>query len=144
MKKTFTLMLCLCLLLATFSGCIPEESTENADTSFGTNATILTPKTDNTNVATTSDKESSKETSSSKTENTSETKQPSTTSDKTSSTTSSNSSETSEQIKDVVYIYPTGTKYHSNSSCSRKNNAPTEISIEKAESQGYSPCKKCH
>ena len=42
-----------------------------------------------------------------------------------------------------VYIPQSGSKYHSNPSCSNMKN-PTEVSIDEAISWGYTPCKKCY
>lgn len=43
----------------------------------------------------------------------------------------------------MVWIPQSGTKYHSNPSCSGMKN-PTQISITDAQSRGYEPCKKCY
>lgn len=43
----------------------------------------------------------------------------------------------------VVWISENSNKYHSNPHCSGLKNA-TEIELEKAETQGYVPCKKCN
>lgn len=43
----------------------------------------------------------------------------------------------------MVWIPQSGSKYHSNSSCSGMNN-PTQITISEAQSMGYEPCKKCY
>jgi hypothetical protein len=48
----------------------------------------------------------------------------------------------SEQLT-MVWVPSSGTKYHSNSSCSNMK-SPREISIEEAREQGYEPCKKCY
>lgn len=42
----------------------------------------------------------------------------------------------------MVWIPASGSKYHSNSSCSNMNN-PTQVTISQAQAWGYSPCKKC-
>lgn len=43
----------------------------------------------------------------------------------------------------MVWIPKTGSKYHSNSSCSNMKN-PTQVTISDAISRGYEPCKKCY
>ena len=43
----------------------------------------------------------------------------------------------------TVWIPRTGSKYHSNSSCSNMKN-PTQVSLSQAQSSGYEPCKKCY
>lgn len=43
----------------------------------------------------------------------------------------------------MVWIPQSGSKYHSNPSCSGMNN-PTQVTISKAQSMGYEPCKKCY
>lgn len=43
----------------------------------------------------------------------------------------------------MVWIPASGSKYHSNSSCSGMNN-PTQVTLSKAQSMGYEPCKRCH
>ena len=42
----------------------------------------------------------------------------------------------------MVWIPKTGSKYHSDPDCSNMKN-PTQVSLSQAESQGYTPCKKC-
>lgn len=53
-----------------------------------------------------------------------------------------NTGETETPSEDVCYIYPTGKKFHVNSSCSSKS-VPREVTVSEAESMGYTPCKKC-
>lgn len=43
----------------------------------------------------------------------------------------------------MVWIPRTGERYHANSSCSIMKN-PTQVTLEEAQSQGYTPCKKCY
>lgn len=54
----------------------------------------------------------------------------------------SNPASTSESNGQIVYISRTGSKYHSNPSCSNMKN-PTAISIEEAQAKGLEACKKC-
>lgn len=56
--------------------------------------------------------------------------------------TTENSSEAETPSEDVCYIYPTGKKFHVNSSCSSKS-VPKKVTVSEAESMGYTPCKKC-
>ncbi|MCD3245349.1 MBL fold metallo-hydrolase [Clostridium botulinum C] len=43
-----------------------------------------------------------------------------------------------------VWLSATGSKYHSRPNCGRMNpNRATKVSIDDAQSQGYSPCSKC-
>ena len=42
---------------------------------------------------------------------------------------------------DIVYVTPTGKKYHYLSTCGGKNS--TEIPFAEAEEKGYTPCAKC-
>ena len=43
----------------------------------------------------------------------------------------------------TVYITANGKKYHSNPNCSNMK-SPKAITLSKAESSGYTPCKKCY
>lgn len=43
----------------------------------------------------------------------------------------------------MVWIPSSGTKYHSRSGCSNMKN-PSQVTLEKAQSWGYTPCKKCY
>ena len=52
-------------------------------------------------------------------------------------------SQSKQPQEETVWIPQSGSKYHSNSSCSGMNN-PTEVTISEAQSRGYEPCKKCH
>lgn len=45
--------------------------------------------------------------------------------------------------EEMVWIPNSGSKYHSKSSCSGMNN-PQEVTLSKAKSMGYTPCKRCH
>lgn len=56
--------------------------------------------------------------------------------------TTENSSEAETPSEDVCYIYPTGKKFHVNSSCSSKS-VPKKVTVSEAMNMGYTPCKKC-
>lgn len=43
----------------------------------------------------------------------------------------------------MVWIPQSGSKYHSNSSCSGMNN-PRQVTLSEAQSMGYEPCQKCY
>ena len=43
----------------------------------------------------------------------------------------------------MVWIPQSGSKYHSNSSCSGMNN-PRQVTISEAQNMGYKPCNKCY
>lgn len=43
----------------------------------------------------------------------------------------------------MVWIPNSGSKYHSNPSCSNMKN-PQQVTLDYAQSAGYEPCKKCH
>lgn len=43
----------------------------------------------------------------------------------------------------MVWISKSGKKYHRSSSCSNMKN-PSQVTIEKAQSLGYTPCSKCY
>ena len=43
----------------------------------------------------------------------------------------------------MVWIPSSGSKYHSNPSCSNMTN-PTQVTISEAKDMGYTPCKKCY
>ena len=43
----------------------------------------------------------------------------------------------------MVWIPKSGSKYHSYSGCSNMRN-PSQVTLEKAQSLGYTPCKKCY
>lgn len=49
----------------------------------------------------------------------------------------------SNENETYVYVSSSGSKYHSNSSCSNMKN-PSKITKTEAESRGLSPCKKCY
>ena len=61
----------------------------------------------------------------------------------TQASTKPNASSSSEEKVIMVWVTSTGTKYHSNSICS-KMNSPSQISREEAISRGYGPCSKCY
>lgn len=48
-----------------------------------------------------------------------------------------------ESNGDIVWISQSGSKYHSNASCSNMKN-PQKVTKEEAISRGYQPCKKCY
>lgn len=43
----------------------------------------------------------------------------------------------------MVWITKSGKKYHRSSSCSNMKN-PSQVTLEKAQSLGYTPCSKCY
>ena len=43
----------------------------------------------------------------------------------------------------MVWIPKSGKKYHRSSSCSNMKN-PSKVTLEKAQSLGYTPCSKCY
>mgnify|MGYP000548907582 FL=1 len=43
----------------------------------------------------------------------------------------------------MVWISKSGKKYHRSSSCSNMKN-PSQVTLEKAQSLGYTPCSKCY
>lgn len=45
--------------------------------------------------------------------------------------------------EEMVWIPQSGSKYHSDPSCSGMEN-PTQVPISTAKAQGYEPCKRCH
>lgn len=54
------------------------------------------------------------------------------------------SSTTSDQTQSqMVWIPRTGSKYHSNPSCSGMKD-PSQVTLSQAQSAGYTPCKKCY
>ena len=48
-----------------------------------------------------------------------------------------------EPQEEMVWIPSSGSKYHSNSSCSGMKN-PRQVTLSEAKSKGYTPCKRCH
>ena len=60
---------------------------------------------------------------------------------KSSSNTSSNTNSSSGEGE--VWIPESGSKYHCKSTCSGMKN-PTKVTVEEAESMGYTPCKRCY
>ena len=50
---------------------------------------------------------------------------------------------TDEEKVQMVWVASTGKKYHSHSGCSNMD-SPRQITLEEAEKQGYTACKKCH
>ena len=48
-----------------------------------------------------------------------------------------------QNVEKMVWIPQSGKKYHSNSACSGMKN-PTKVTVEKAMSLGFTPCKKCY
>lgn len=48
-----------------------------------------------------------------------------------------------EEQEEMVWIPASGSKYHSDPTCSGMNN-PTKVTKEEAESAGYEPCKRCY
>lgn len=61
----------------------------------------------------------------------------------TDSAQTSEPTQTQEQQERMVWIPQSGSKYHSNSSCSGMKN-PTQVTQSEAEAMGYEPCKRCH
>lgn len=51
--------------------------------------------------------------------------------------------EESEEQAQMVWIPNSGSKYHSRSGCSNMKN-PSQVTIDRAKSMGYEPCKKCY
>lgn len=51
--------------------------------------------------------------------------------------------ESQQPQEEMVWVPSSGSKYHSRSSCSGMKN-PSEVTLSKAESMGYTPCKRCH
>lgn len=51
--------------------------------------------------------------------------------------------ESDEPKEQMVWIPESGSKYHSNPSCSGMDN-PTQVTISEAKSRGYTACKKCY
>lgn len=49
----------------------------------------------------------------------------------------------SQNQTQMVWIPKSGKKYHNNPYCSGMNN-PTQVTVEQARNQGYTPCKKCY
>lgn len=63
----------------------------------------------------------------------------------TTTTTQKNQGQTNppEDKVEYVWIPNSGSKYHSNSSCSNMSN-PRKVTLAQAQQMGYTPCKKCH
>ena len=61
----------------------------------------------------------------------------------TDSAQTSEPNQTQEQQERMVWIPQSGSKYHSNSSCSGMKN-PTQVTQSEAEAMRYEPCKRCH
>ena len=51
--------------------------------------------------------------------------------------------QTQQPQEQMVWVSQSGSKYHSNSSCSNMKN-PTQITISEAQNRGLEPCKKCY
>ncbi len=51
--------------------------------------------------------------------------------------------ESDEPKEQMIWIPESGSKYHSNPSCSGMDN-PTQVTISEAKSRGYTACKKCY
>ena len=70
-----------------------------------------------------------------------------TTTTKTTTTTTSQKnqgqSNPPEDKVEYVWIPNSGSKYHSNPSCSNMSN-PRKVTLAQAQQMGYTPCKKCH
>lgn len=52
-------------------------------------------------------------------------------------------SENSDSQEQMVWIPQSGSKYHSDPSCSGMDN-PRQVTISEAQGMGYEPCKKCY
>lgn len=50
---------------------------------------------------------------------------------------------TADKAGNMVWIPQSGSKYHKNAGCS-KMKSPTKVTRAKAESMGYTPCKRCY
>ena len=55
----------------------------------------------------------------------------------------SGSAKPSDEQVTMVWVTSNGSKYHSKSSCSNMQ-SPRQISLENAQKQGYTACKKCY
>ena len=51
--------------------------------------------------------------------------------------------ESNDTAEDMVWIPTSGIRYHKKPNCSNMKN-PKKVSKSKAESLGYTPCKKCY
>jgi hypothetical protein len=141
MKKLFVLLIAFILALSCFS-CGEYDYTYSEVTS--SEKVLLTstqePFDDISSIEEISSEEiSSKEESSSKEVSSKE---------ESSSKEVSSKEVSSEQVKEsvterMVWIPKSGKKYHQNPSCSNMNN-PSQVTISRAESLGYTPCKKCY
>lgn len=60
-----------------------------------------------------------------------------------SSQVTSSKENVTQNVEKMVWIPQSGKKYHSNSACSGMKN-PTKVTVEKAVSLGFTPCKKCY
>ena len=55
----------------------------------------------------------------------------------------SQSAENTDNQEQMVWIPQSGSKYHSDPTCSGMDN-PRQVTISEAQSMGYEPCKKCY
>ena len=60
----------------------------------------------------------------------------------TKATTAATTTQTNAIAGVGVWVTQSGTKYHSHSGCSSMKN-PSQITVDEAVKQGYTPCKKC-
>lgn len=105
-----------------------KEMSNSSNTSKNTSSTN---SSNNKNTATISD-------SGNKSTSSSSSNKGSTTSNKNNSSSTINSNKTDGQI---VYVTPTGKRYHLISTCGGKNSRP--VSLSQAKSMNLTPCKKC-
>ena len=138
MRKTAlcTLILVCLLFVCAFSGCEGEPYTEDAVVGFGENKSTETAEEVISETIAQTDL-TTEQTTAKTTAKTTEKTTAKTTEQTTQTTKSATGSEA------TVWIPQSGSKYHSNSSCSNMKN-PTQIAKSVAINRGYTACKKCY
>lgn len=150
-KKNIKAIVAIILSLALFfvgvlTSCI-FEPTNSSDDTIQTTPSENKDKNNNStkpdSLTAKSDSSTTKSDSSTTKPDSSTTKPDSSTTKPDSSTTKSDNTTAEEESVQMVWVASSGTKYHSNSSCSGMN-SPRKIPLEDAKASGYTACKNCH
>ncbi len=130
--KSLALMLSAVLLLSCMCGCdtIPDTS---SDPTLAPNDTTALYEQESTIASFDDDTATTVTTQAKKT----------TTTKKKTTTQRITTTTQPKPVEDMVWIPESGSKYHSKSTCSNMNN-PSQVTKSRAESLGYTPCKRCY
>ncbi|MBE6622406.1 MAG: hypothetical protein E7630_05605 [Ruminococcaceae bacterium] len=140
MKKT--LLIFLTLLVATMFAFASCDETSFSDSSFEQVENNSPKDTTNNNSISISPGNSSNKEDKNDSDSTTSKKQEASTPEETTPKKPDKTPSNDEKVT-MVWIPKTGSKYHSNSTCSNMK-SPKQVTLETAKKQGYTACKRCH